>query len=301
MCAAYGVPFISIRDAIWPMMDSPPVASRWPTSHGAHPLWQGHQLAADIVSFAIAHAEFLAASSDEAAPQPMATLRIKGSSPRFQATGGSIDACPEGKYLAGARGVDLRSLPSRPVPPGWQWVSSNGKFGWEFDLDRLKPEPPAEPPGVALFDDDDDKAGQRTRPLAARARGVGHKSVAFELAARRMRENLLSSNGTLALKGTVALKQAVPGIGRGRSRRDRNPPLDEARAPPKAASDTENGVKALLDTGGGRANDEASQNESLPGILSFPLLFNVSARPGAFIHSRQLYDAAQISEFSLVA
>ena len=49
VCAAYGVPVVSVKDAIWPTLETPPRREIWLTKNGAHPLWSGHQLITDVV------------------------------------------------------------------------------------------------------------------------------------------------------------------------------------------------------------------------------------------------------------
>ena len=60
VCAAYGVPVVSVRDALWPDVALPVThaqARLWQTKNGAHPSWHGHQLVADLLALTLAHAD----------------------------------------------------------------------------------------------------------------------------------------------------------------------------------------------------------------------------------------------------
>lgn len=138
VCRAYGVPVVSARDAIWP---HPDVVRHnlWPTANGAHPLWQAHQIVADLGAFAMIEAEegYLPRRRDSEPVQDLhgdayGVAQIKNSTLRFRAEESqALGACPSG-YLAVIEGSSSRLLPTRNG--GWKFVVQNGKAGWVYDL-----------------------------------------------------------------------------------------------------------------------------------------------------------------------
>jgi lysophospholipase L1-like esterase len=48
VCKAYGIPVVSVRDAIWPNQEVKR-ESLWVTKSGAHPIWFGHQVCVCVI------------------------------------------------------------------------------------------------------------------------------------------------------------------------------------------------------------------------------------------------------------
>jgi hypothetical protein len=154
VCKAYGVPVVSVRDAVWPVKASPR-PELWATKAGAHPLWSGHQLIADLLAFAwtVAANRSLwgvvtqlldppAPPSSTSAPAVVPVVRmatatgsVQGAPYLFEDAGSrELEACPDGKYLSAPPTAVDWLKPSRSDTKGWQYVDHNGKLGWEYTL-----------------------------------------------------------------------------------------------------------------------------------------------------------------------
>jgi hypothetical protein len=149
VCRAYGVPVVSVRDAVWP--DKVPLRPElWDTKAGAHPLWSGHQLITDLLAFAWTLAgnqslwgvasHLLDSHESETESASILLLNESESSQNkpylFQRAGSNeLEVCPGGKYLSTPPSVAAGGLkPSRPDTKGWRHVDHNGKLGWEYSL-----------------------------------------------------------------------------------------------------------------------------------------------------------------------
>ena len=117
VCRAYGVPVVSVRNAIWPD-NAPPRPGLWDTYKGPHPTWSGHQLITDILAFAWtvaanqslleikSHMEDPDAPVSSAAmgalpPQQNTTTSVQDSPYLFESAGSNeLNVCPGGKYLS---------------------------------------------------------------------------------------------------------------------------------------------------------------------------------------------------------
>jgi hypothetical protein len=154
VCRAYGVPVVSVRDAVWPVKDAPR-PELWDTKAGAHPLWSGHQLITDLLAFtwisasnrslwgfstqqlkAQTHASPLASALAPRKELPQAaTGTVLGAPYIFGSSGNhEADVCPDGKYLSAPPSSVDWLKPSRSDTKGWQMVDYNGKLGWEYSL-----------------------------------------------------------------------------------------------------------------------------------------------------------------------
>lgn len=147
VCRAYGVPVASVHDAVWPIRESPR-PELWETKAGAHPLWSGHQLIADLLAFTWTLASnrslrnvttrLLNRSNATTFPehQFLTTGHLKGAPYLFGSTGGhdKLEICPGGKYLSTPPSTASGLKPSRLDTQGWQHIDHNGKVGWEYSL-----------------------------------------------------------------------------------------------------------------------------------------------------------------------
>jgi len=151
VCRTYGVPVVSVRDAIWPD-EAPLRPGLWDTKGGAHPLWSGHQLITDLLAFAWTLAgnqslwgitSHLLGSHEHKPKTTMdaLTLLLNGSDTiqnlphLFQrARGNEVNRCPGGKHLSTSPSASSGLKPSRPDTKGWQYVDHKGKHGWEYSL-----------------------------------------------------------------------------------------------------------------------------------------------------------------------
>lgn len=121
VCKHYGVPVISVRDAIWPEQHIKR-EELWVTKSGAHPIWVGHQLITDILAYSWTVAE---GSHESTEPTPPVT----GSKLKFGASSlSSGDACFNKKMSA-----PIELQPVREPGNGWTWVAGS-KQGWEYNL-----------------------------------------------------------------------------------------------------------------------------------------------------------------------
>eukprot|EP00613_Pedinella_sp_CCMP2098_P028856 CAMPEP_0171704342 /NCGR_PEP_ID=MMETSP0991-20121206/12617_1 /TAXON_ID=483369 /ORGANISM="non described non described, Strain CCMP2098" /LENGTH=719 /DNA_ID=CAMNT_0012293823 /DNA_START=1658 /DNA_END=3817 /DNA_ORIENTATION=- len=144
VCEHYGIPLVSVRDAVWPDVNVIRNPAVWETINGAHPIWKGHQLVTDVLAFVWTAAEATVASTTPGMIVQNSTFLIPNESRaykhslaspvRFPSVGvTALDACPAGKYLSPPIGSSERLVPSR-VGNGWAWVDQNGKAGWQFDM-----------------------------------------------------------------------------------------------------------------------------------------------------------------------
>jgi hypothetical protein len=157
VCQKYDVPVVSIKDSIWPNLSECRL-ELWPTVKGCHPVWLGHQLITDIMTYAW-DAAFTAAAA--------AAVSAAGSSSKTTAVGSylastrplmrdtpfhfspgqgasnahTLGVCPQG-YLSRTTTTTIGTTTSptddelKPssVGAGWVWTDNNGKRGWEYDL-----------------------------------------------------------------------------------------------------------------------------------------------------------------------
>lgn len=119
VCSAYGIPVVSIRDAVWPELNDRSRLSVWETVSGAHPIWSGHQLTADLMSYA-----WVAAISDH--------TKYKEElfhSPLMFQSGENLDVCtkPLPKSWQGKSPVPVQTDLKH-----WTWDDHNGKVGWQY-------------------------------------------------------------------------------------------------------------------------------------------------------------------------
>jgi len=154
VCRAYGVPVVSVHDAVWPVRDSPR-PKLWETKAGAHPLWSGHQLITDLLAFTWisagnrslwgVSAHQLKAQAPETTHTPAVaaaavalsqeTSTVRGAPYIFGSAGNhEADVCPDGKYVSPPPSSADWLKPSRSDTKGWQLVDYNGKQGWEYTL-----------------------------------------------------------------------------------------------------------------------------------------------------------------------
>ena len=147
VCWAYDVPVVSVRDAVWPVKEAPR-PELWETKVGAHPLWSGHQIVADLLAFTWTLAsnrshwgittQLLNHSSVIAVPehQHFKTGSLKGAPYIFGSSSShdELEVCPGGKYLSTPPSLASGLMPSRSDTKGWQHVDHNGKIGWEYSL-----------------------------------------------------------------------------------------------------------------------------------------------------------------------
>lgn len=121
VCRHYGVPVVSIRDAIWPDREVKR-EELWVTKSGAHPVWFDHQLMCDILAYSWTLAEREGILIGEPPP-------VTGSDLKFGASSlSSGDVCLN-KKMIGSKGL----IPVREPGEGWSKVEGS-KAGWEYNL-----------------------------------------------------------------------------------------------------------------------------------------------------------------------
>ena len=144
VCSTYGVPVVSVHDAIWPVIDKPrPLL--WETKAGAHPIWSGHQLITDLMAFAWTAADAGVDEYPSSGNDPQVKLPVPFRSPDgpiigspllFASSGNSeLETCTDGSYLSTPHDSFEWLKPSRSdgTTRGWKWADHNGKVGWEYD------------------------------------------------------------------------------------------------------------------------------------------------------------------------
>lgn len=152
VCKAYGVPVISVRDAVWPSLEDRSRLDVWETQHGAHPKWSGHQLVADLASFAWA----AAVTELIVDPTPdLVTTGIKAVNTTEEIEAEIYSQLKDEQEEMAAKPLmfqfgDLDNVCPRPLPPpkswkgkllvpvrpaelrDWTWHDHNGKVGWQY-------------------------------------------------------------------------------------------------------------------------------------------------------------------------
>jgi len=143
VAALYGLPIVSYRDAVWPERAGSKQGAEaeryYNTSRGkhananVHPVWQTHQLIADVMAYAWAAVERLMGQSYDPQRDPVpdmprrAHFRDTEVEAVFPCTGGWLTALGESQR-------DFE--PVHPAGAGWRFVSDvPRKEGWQFDAE----------------------------------------------------------------------------------------------------------------------------------------------------------------------
>ena len=142
----YGLPIVSYRDAVWPERAERKQGAEaelyYNTSRGrhananVHPLWQAHQLIADVLAYAWAAVEHSMGRSYSPQRDPIPAMPLRA---HFRDTEVEAVLACTGGWLTSltASGDSQRGFePVHPAGTGWRFVNDlPKKEGWQFDAE----------------------------------------------------------------------------------------------------------------------------------------------------------------------
>ena len=320
VCAAYGVPVVSVRDALWPDVALPVThaqARLWQTKNGAHPSWHGHQLVADLLALTLAHADHLdkidqeqgggggggvggsgsggggSSGSSSGSSSGGRSLVVTGTSERFRSDGAAaLDTCAEGRFLSPPAGASGFLGLSRPAGRGWGWVDHDGKVGWEYDArNDERSRRPSAPARILRSSATSSVTSSATSSVVAEAQRVRRLRSARRSANAYARMSHGGGGGPGGGGGGTTVVWGQPG-GNASSLRGYAAAAatagtaghtDTAAQPTPVAAPVAAPAAVDPEAPPPLPTLPAAYNASLPGILSLKATFNASGSPGVLV------------------